>query len=108
MYVVEYEIVKINVGLKDTVSWKQRWIETGINRFILITGLVGKCPFPALNGHHLERNKNVFSVLLHIVSPSDPVWLVKFLSVEKYMRIFCYIVLRRCCYKTVDPSTPAP
>ena len=30
---------------------------------ILINCLVGKCPFPAPNGHHHERDINVFSIL---------------------------------------------
>jgi hypothetical protein len=30
-----------------------------INRSILINCLVGKCPFPAPNGHHQERSRTV-------------------------------------------------
>jgi hypothetical protein len=37
-------------------------VETSINRSILIYCLVGKCPLPALNGHHHKRSINVLSV----------------------------------------------
>jgi hypothetical protein len=42
---------------------KQRWVETGINRCILINYLAGKCPFSAPNGQHHERSINVLASL---------------------------------------------
>jgi hypothetical protein len=39
------------------------WVETSINRSILINCLVGKCPFPDPNEHHHERSIHVFSGL---------------------------------------------
>jgi hypothetical protein len=42
---------------------KQSLVETGINRSILINCVVGKCPFPAPNGHYHERSINGFRVL---------------------------------------------
>ncbi len=48
--------------LKVLSNGKMRCVETGINRSVLIICLVGRCPFPALKGHHHDRIINVLSV----------------------------------------------
>ncbi len=73
-----------------SVLWKQRGVETSINRSIVINCLAGKCHFrgPIYFRHHHEGSINVFSVFGTFWHCPNRVGLVIFFCT------FCYSVCR--------------
>jgi hypothetical protein len=62
---------------------------------ILTNCLAGKCPFPGPNGYHHERSINVrFQRRIFVLTQSQPVGLVIFLSGQIFVLMFCYSIGR--------------
>ncbi len=56
--------------IKGTVYWKQRGVETGINRSIFINCLAGKCHFPAPNRIPSREERKCFQRPWYILTLS--------------------------------------
>ncbi len=56
--------------LKGTVQRELRGVKIGINRFLMMYSLAGKCPLPCPKGHHHERRINVAALVLFLRHPN--------------------------------------
>jgi len=77
---------------------KTEVVDTGINHPILVNRRVGKCPFPALYGHHHERSIYTYDTYICICTVHRTVNIIETPSREGHicavhrLAIFSYYV----------------